>query len=365
MFCRSGEQIVGLDIGGANLKAAVWMDVNHARAASINFPMWKQPELLASAVHKLLHQLNITGPAMSLAVTMTGELADCFASRREGVDRIIAQLCQVASADRLSIYTVDGRWFTAEQAKEDPWTVAASNWHASASWLAQWPTTARFCQCAVLVDIGSTTVDVVPMLDGRVATDARTDRDRLRLSQLVYTGVRRTPVCAVLPYATLDGTQLPLMAELFATVDDAYLLLGEVTEDTEDNDSADGRARTKPFAAMRLARMIGEDAERLSRSQLEDLANQVIEAQTHLVGKAIEKNLNQLRDRAFKPHLICCGHGLPLWERSIRNVKSQCSIVQLDSILSEEVSRCAPAAAVAWLCATNSISYQGITHGTD
>ena len=351
------DEIVGLDIGGANLKAATWLSSQEVRGASLNFPMWKQPDQLAAGVRQLLLSLGKTDhQATELSVTMTGELADCFASRREGVTRIIDQLSQVVAPERLSIYTVDGRWFTAEQAQHDPWTVAASNWHALASWLAQWPPTAHAFQCGVLIDIGSTTVDILPVSGGRLATDARTDRDRLERSQLLYTGMRRTPICAVLPRFVLDGVSIPVMAELFATSDDAYVWLGLVPEDPNDDDSADGRPRTKPFAAARLARMIGEDAERLTDAQLHNLAGQVINAQATQLAQAIEVNLLQVCDNTHQPsladdlpHLICSGHGLPLFTQTIRTVGMPYRVVRLDEHVGQEVSRSAPAAAVAWL----------------
>ncbi len=55
------EMIVGLDIGGANIKAAVWLGDDQVRGASTNFPMWKQPDQLAAAVRALLKQLDASG----------------------------------------------------------------------------------------------------------------------------------------------------------------------------------------------------------------------------------------------------------------------------------------------------------------
>lgn len=352
---HSNQAIVGLDIGGANLKAAIWLNAHEARATSLNFPMWKQPERLGEGVRTLLKELGALGEQPRLAVTMTGELADCFATRREGVASIIDQLCQVVPPELLSIYTVNGQWFTPEQSKADTWSVAASNWHALAAWLIRWPPIAELTKSCILVDIGSTTVDVLPVVDGRLATDARTDRDRLQRSQLIYTGLRRTPVCAVLPSVALGENTLPLMAELFATVDDAYVVLDLVAEDTSDCDSADGRPRTKSCAAMRLARMIGEDAERLSLHHLHSLAEQIVQAQGSLIAQAIEVNLNCFIGSVNVPQLICCGHGLPLWSQMIRNLGGKHKLAYLKDYLTEEVSRCAPAAAVAWLLQSNNM----------
>jgi probable H4MPT-linked C1 transfer pathway protein len=280
---------------------------------------------------------------------MTGELADCFATRSEGVAYIVDQLLQVVPPQQLSIYTVDGQWLKPQAAKADPWSVAASNWHALASWLAMWPATAPLFDSAVLVDIGSTTVDILPVQDHRLITPARTDRDRLELSQLVYTGLRRTPVCACLSHFVLGERHIPIMAEVFATVDDAYIWLGQVAEDPSDCDTADGRPRTRSCAASRLARMLGEDADRLNHLEIEQIATQILDAQALPVADAISRNLLHVGSPNTPPKLICSGHGLPLFDVAIRKVTQSYQHWLLSDFVAEEVSRCAPAAAVAWL----------------
>ena len=78
---------LGLDIGGANLKAA-----NAAGwAQSIPFALWRDPAGLAAALAELIAQ----APAADrLAVTMTGELCDCFRTKAEGVRHILAAVAQ-------------------------------------------------------------------------------------------------------------------------------------------------------------------------------------------------------------------------------------------------------------------------------
>src|SRR4051794_1172212 len=64
------QTILGLDIGGANLKAAT----ADKRAVSVPFPLWKQPDKLPAALAELVAKFP---EAEELAVTMTGELCDC------------------------------------------------------------------------------------------------------------------------------------------------------------------------------------------------------------------------------------------------------------------------------------------------
>src|SRR5256885_9284124 len=60
------------------------------------------------------------------------------------------------------------------------------------------PYTTLFRSPALLLDTGSTTTDIIPMINGVPVPVGRTDPHRLGTGELVYTGVRRTPVCAVL-----------------------------------------------------------------------------------------------------------------------------------------------------------------------
>ena len=83
-------QIIGLDIGGANLKAA---GVDGA-AVSRPFAIWREPERLGQELSALLSQLPV---ADAVAVTMTAELADCFGTKDQGVRRILDAVTDVAA----------------------------------------------------------------------------------------------------------------------------------------------------------------------------------------------------------------------------------------------------------------------------
>jgi len=74
---------IGLDIGGANLKAAT----SAGGALSRPFALWKHPDRLADELAVIAAELRPTGP---VAVTMTGELCDCFRTKRDGVRHILA-----------------------------------------------------------------------------------------------------------------------------------------------------------------------------------------------------------------------------------------------------------------------------------
>src|SRR5436305_2436060 len=116
---------LALDIGGATLKVAD----GRGYAQSYAFAMWKQSGRLALQIRTAISEAP---PCDHLAVTMTGELADCFASRADGV-RFILQAVRDGSDNRHTrVYLTDGRLVSPQVALGAPRLAAASNWHALA-----------------------------------------------------------------------------------------------------------------------------------------------------------------------------------------------------------------------------------------
>jgi probable H4MPT-linked C1 transfer pathway protein len=268
------KSILGLDIGGANLKAAT----ADKRAISVPFPLWKQPDKLPTALAELVAEFP---DAKELAVTMTGELCDCFETKRDGVNAIIAAVRFASAARPIHVWSTDGVFLDSEEAKRTHMKVAAANWHALATFAGSYVPEGR----AILVDVGSTTTDIIPILDGKPVPVGKTDYDRLFSGELVYTGARRTPVCAVL---------LGIVAsELFATTLDAYLILGMIPEGPDDRDTADGRPATRQCASARLARMYCADVEMVPEDNIRTLAEGIRDQQL----KRLRGGIGTVRDR--------------------------------------------------------------------
>ena len=144
---------------------------------------------------------------------------------------------------------------TIAEALADPVPAAAANWLALATYAGRLAPRGR----ALLLDLGSTTADIIPLVDGRPTPRGRTDPDRLASGELVYCGVRRTPLCAIFG--------LTKAAEFFATTEDVYVALGRLPESPERTDTADGRPATRMHALARLARMECADVEGGGRSR--------------------------------------------------------------------------------------------------
>ncbi len=322
--------IVGIDIGGANLKLAS----ESKQAHSCFFPMWRRPETLKDS---LCESLALFQDVSAIAVVMTGELADCFADRAEGVLHIVEHTRRAAAERDIPscyFYGVDGL-FREQVGTEDVDLIAAANWHALASYVGQ-----SITPNALLIDIGSTTTDIIPIRNGRVATKTQTDYDRLCEGSLVYVGCQRTPVCGLCSWVTYQGNRIPVMNEVFATIDDARIMLGFEKENAEDLETADGRARTREFASNRLARMVGLDRRSVSLDQSMQIAEQVMRAAQQQIAYSVQRLLATM---SFKPTtFVISGHG-----NDLLKIPRDVELVSMTKQMGVEAARGAPSYAVA------------------
>lgn len=258
------ETVIGWDIGGAHLKAA-WVEDGRLRdVAQWACPLWQGLEHLQVAIEAARARWPQGGGARH-AITMSGEMVDLFANREAGV-RVLAQVVAASLDGPLAFYAGERAWCEAED--------VAAHWQAIAS--ANWLATAQFVAASlddgVLVDIGSTTSDLIALRGGRVAVTGRDDAARLASGELVYQGVVRTPLCALGPRVAFGGQPVNVMNEFFATSADVYRLTGELDPAHDLQPAADGGAKDLAATQQRLARMIGRDARDAAAADWQALA---------------------------------------------------------------------------------------------
>jgi probable H4MPT-linked C1 transfer pathway protein len=329
-------KILALDIGGANLKAADGAGYFGTR----RFALWKNPHGLSDAIAALAAE----APRCDLwIVTMTGELCDCFRTKREGVAAIVDAVVAAAAGVEVLIYLVDGTQVSPDEAKRRFLEAAASNWHALTTFAAR-----RVApQAGVLLDIGSTTTDIISFSIGRPKTVGRTDPDRLASGELVYTGVVRSPICAVTPTLPWRGRVCGTAQELFATTLDAYLLLGQLPEDPIDDGTADGRPATREHARDRMARCVCADRDTFDDHDANQAAAVVRQAQVRRIGDAFTRVTQSMAEPPRT--VVISGQGEFLARDVLRHIGWVGAVVSLSEELGPAASRVAPAYALAQL----------------
>ena len=227
-----------------------------------------------------------------------------------------------------AVWSTAGKFESTSKARQNHLAVAAANWHALATFAGRLAPHGA----ALLIDIGSTSTDAIPLHDGVPATRGLTDRDRLQSRELIYLGVRRTPVFAIVPDR--------VCAELFATTQDAFVILGLLPEDAADCDTANGQPLTRENCLTRLAHVKGADREELSDAAIVAFAEELHERMVQLVAKAA-KHACPNPETA-----IVTGAGEFLARHAIAAAFPNVLIVSLNDALGPAVSACAPAYAL-------------------
>ncbi len=335
--------ICGWDIGGAHLKV-VCTDVGGRiiDARQIACPLWRGVDHLRQSMRSSLEGSQLQDATH--AVTMTGELCDNFESRADGVREILEVVGELlGSATR--IYAGHDGWYTLGE---------GHSWRAecvgSANWRAMAEAVAMSYDNAMLIDVGSTTTDIIPIVGGELRAIGTDDASRLSHDELVYSGVVRTSLMAMCKQAPYAGSWQRVAAEHFANMADIYRVLGELPEHADAHDTADGAPKSMIASARRVCRMLGRDL-----GDDLDAVHHVSQYFAYCQFDLLQRALLAVRGRhagsceiivaagvgAFMVHKLAQFNGLRCVDMS--------SMFDVDAELTQSVMTCAPAAAVAKL----------------
>ncbi|MFA6333850.1 MAG: hydantoinase/oxoprolinase family protein [Methanoregula sp.] len=280
--------MIGIDVGGANLKV---VDRN---GVHIHYcPLWEN-----APITSLLEQ-HITGMDEMAAVVMSGELADCFENKVQGITFIVAAVRRAFPKARF--YGIDGEFHNTAVPQ-----LAAANWLASADILRQ-----KYPR-SVLLDIGSTTADIIPL--GRFnELLGLTDLARLQKGFLLYTGMLRTNIATHLHSVELDGIRTPVSTEYFATSADAHLVLGTILPEQYSCDTPDRKENTREACLRRLARVVCADLDEIGEAGAIAIARQFEQYQSAMVCDAVRK----CADSSHADGIVVAGIGASVFAREL------------------------------------------------
>lgn len=336
-------QVTGWDVGGAHLKASLIEDGVVREVVQLPSLIWTD---LGDA-EKALQQAKATfGGSPIHAVTMTGELAEYFGSRVEGVKRLSGLIADAFPNEEVRIFAGRSGFVSPDSAADHSDDIASANWYATAA------VVARTRQEAILVDIGSSTCDIIPVFGGEVSAAGYSDAERLQTGELIYSAAVRTPVMAVVDEVPFEGSWQGLMAERFAVMADVYRILGTLPEDADLFPAVDGREKDVPGSRARLARNLGRDALDHADWQWDAVARFMADVQTDRFSKNVSRSLSRFAFSADAP-IVGAGAGRFIAEEIARRMQRPfvdfSSLVKSDMALKKKISTCAPAVAVGLL----------------
>ncbi|HSG73208.1 MAG TPA: hydantoinase/oxoprolinase family protein, partial [Planctomycetaceae bacterium] len=243
------------------------------------------------------------------------------------------------------VWCTSGEFLDPAFACEFPLLVAAANWHALASWAGQLVPD----ESALLVDIGTTTTDIIPLEHGLPVSRGLTDLERLQHRELEYSGVARTPLFALAHSVPFRGGECPLAAEVFATTLDLYLWSGRIPTDPQNRETANGQPATRDASRDRLCRMLCADSQEISDDELDRIC--VFLEQVHLtrLKDALSHVAGQLPGTCET--VILSGRGAFLAAQALREVPqlTAARTIPIEEMFDPQVAEAACAFAVARL----------------
>jgi (4-(4-[2-(gamma-L-glutamylamino)ethyl]phenoxymethyl)furan-2-yl)methanamine synthase len=347
------RRVAGWDVGGAHVKACLVEDGVVRDVVQWPCPLWQGLDKLDSALAQARERWPDAWNDDTLHVaTMTGEMVDLFPDREQGVARLAAHLAEVLDPS-LRLYAGAQGWAAPHETAQRWQAIASANWLATAQLLA--PGVGD----ALLIDIGSTTTDLIALRDGRLAARGTSDAERLASGELVYLGAVRTPLCALGPRVPFAGDSVNVMNEFFATSADVFRLSGELDAAHDQHPAADNGAKDEAATRQRLARMVGRDAREATAEQWLALAQAWREAMLREIESQMARVAEATGSAADAP-IVGAGCGaflaVELARRAGRPYRrfSQCvpsASGAQDSERARWADVCAPAVAVALLTA--------------
>lgn len=341
--------ILGFDIGGANIKGVYLSqengEIRQLKVEIAYFPFWKDSEKLGEALLSLKYRLGANCCLDGIAVTMTAELSDAYQTKREGVNHILSCVKAAFAGIPVLVLNSSVELISLDSALKRPIEVAGANW-AATGWLV-----AQELSNCIVVDVGSTTTSIIPIVDGKVAALGKTDLEKLVCGELVYTGSLRTNIAAIVHSIPVKGGIAGVSSELFALSGDVHLILGNIEEIDYTSETADGRGKSVAESLARLARVVCADTEMLSEKELFEIARYIHGEQIRQVEVRLAKVYSRMKSLCIKVPLVVTGLGKDFIARRAAE-KLGVEIIDLGSLICLEAVRATPAFGISRMLAS-------------
>ena len=275
-------KIAGFDIGGANTDLAIIQYYNNGEIKVIRtdfeyFPMWLRKDELIKALLDLVN--NEINDIDAVGICMTAELVDAYKTKDEGVIDI-ATKSKKAFTVPIGFVSLNGV-LDFDHVIKNPEVVAAANWIATSK------IAAKIKSDCIMIDTGSTTTDIIPIKDGHECAEGHSDLERLKIGELVYSGILRTNVATIVDKVPLNGEFIRLSSELFAITADIHMILGNIKEEDYSCDTPDGAGKSRLECMRRISRIVCGDLNLLSESEIEKIADYIYKKQAEKVAEAL------------------------------------------------------------------------------
>ncbi len=290
-------KFLGIDVGGAHIKI-VGLDKNGiiCYVAYKNCPLWKNIKNLKNQI-KFINKLS-KNKDITCGITMTGELCDLFKDRISGA-KIIFEECLNIHFKKL-FYTNSDKAFKKKNLNFEE--VISMNWHATGRFLE------KILDNAVIVDFGSTTTDFICIKKNKLVNKGLDDFSRINNSELLYTGLTRTPIFGILNTLIYKKKKYQIIPEFFSNMSDVYRIKKKIIKNFDLDEVADKTGKSTNASLRRISRSFGFDYNNEKKKLLKSLVEILSKEQLNKISNNIDILFKKFKFKKSTP-IILCGIG--------------------------------------------------------
>lgn len=342
--------VLGLDIGGANTKATFIKTqdatMQELRTAIEYFPIWKSGKEQLPKILEKLRKGVVDSALDGVGVTITAELSDAYRTKKEGINHVLTCVTEVFGDVPTFVLDVEANLLSVKDARKEPLKVASANW-AATGWMIS-----KLIKNCIVVDVGSTTTSIIPVINGKIAAEGRTDLEKFQNGELVYSGSLRTNVAAIVNAIPVRGRAARVSSELFAQSGDVHLILGNIGEEEYTAETCDGRGKTVREAIARLARVVCADSDMLTEQEVRDIAKFVYERQVEQISGGLSQVYERIKQSIQEKTVVVTGLGRNFLARKAAENAGFRNIIDMKEYLGADAAVVSPSVGVALMLAT-------------
>ena len=345
--------VLGLDIGGANIKAA-FLETKNAKLIEHRelieyFPIWKKNKnQLQNLLYRINKNLSKSILLDGVGITITAELSDAFKTKKEGIKHILETIIEVFTNVPKFIVDVEANLLSVEDAIQKPYRVASANW-AATGWMIS-----KLIKNCITIDVGSTTTSIIPIVNGKVYAKGKTDLEKLQNGELVYSGSIRTNVATINNWIPVNGINTRVSSEFFAQSGDVHIILENIIKEDYITETPDNRGKTKIESMARLARVVCADIEMLTEQEITEMAKFVYDKQVDQIAEGLEQVSNRVRTLTQnKLKLVVTGLGRKFLAKKAAEKIGFRNIIDMDEYLGDKSAIGSTSVAVGLMVASN------------
>jgi probable H4MPT-linked C1 transfer pathway protein len=342
--------VLGLDIGGANTKAAFMKTqdatMQELRTAIEYFPIWKKGKDQLPKLLKKMKKRLVDSALDGVGVTITAELSDAYMTKKEGICHVLDSITEVFGDVPTFVLDVEANLLPVKDARKKPLKVASANW-AATGWMIS-----QMIKNCIVVDVGSTTTSIIPVIKGRIAAEGRTDLEKLQNGELVYSGSLRTSVAAIVNSIPVRGRMTQVSSEMFAQSGDVHLILGNIGKEEYTAETCDGRGKTRREAMARLARVVCADIDMLTEQEIVDMAKFVYHKQVEQISGGLKQVYERIKPSLQEKTVVVTGLGRNFLARKAAENAGFKDIIDMKEHLGADAAVVSPSVGVALMLAS-------------